>query len=55
MRECIEDTHSMGSEYLILPEYTSEQIYSEVLPKLLAYNQSLHSQISLWREHVCFL
>jgi hypothetical protein len=43
MRECIEDTHSMGSEYLILPEYISEQIYSEVLPKLLCYNQSLHS------------
>ena len=52
MRECIEDNHSMGSEYLILPEYASEQIYSEVLPKLVVYNQSLHGQISLWREHV---
>jgi len=55
MRECVEDTHSMGSDYLILPEYISEQIYTEVMPMLLVYNQSLHSQISLWREHVQFL
>jgi hypothetical protein len=40
MRE-IEDNHSIGSEYLILPEYASEECYSELLHKLLAYNNNL--------------
>jgi len=37
----IEDNHSIGSEYLILPEYASEEVYSELLHKLLAYNNNL--------------
>lgn len=54
MRE-IEDTHSIGSEYLILPEYASEEVYSELLHKLLNYNNNLSSSLDLWREHVVFL
>lgn len=54
-REQYEDNHSMGSEYLILPEYQSEEIYSEVLHTLFNYNESLANVLTLWREHVMFL
>lgn len=50
-----EDNHSIGSEYLILPEYQSEEVYSEVLHKLFSFNESLSSELSLWREHCYFL
>jgi hypothetical protein len=50
-----EDNHSISSEYLILPEYQSEEIYSEVLHKLSGYNEGLSSVLSLWRDHCTFL
>jgi hypothetical protein len=43
------------SKYIILPEYKSEFIYQELLPKLENYNQVISSNLSLWREHAAFL
>jgi hypothetical protein len=54
-REVYEDNHSISSEYLIMPEYQSEEIYSEVLHKLFTFNEGLSGVLSQWREHCDFL
>ena len=43
------------SNYLISPEYKSEIIYQELLPKLLSLDEHIHGQIGLWRSHTEFL
>jgi hypothetical protein len=50
-----QDAVSTGSQYLILPEYKSERIYSELLTKIMTYEESLRSIIGAWREHAGFL
>lgn len=50
-----EEQTSAFSTYLIMPEYATEQLYSELLIKLFCFNQNLHSVIGLWREHALFL
>lgn len=46
---------TFGGQYIILPEYTREQCYSELLPKVLKYDENLNNNIGLWREHGNFL
>jgi len=41
--------------YIILPEYTREQCYSELLNRVLQYDANLKNNIGLWREHAHFL
>ncbi|MFS8159897.1 MAG: hypothetical protein ACMG6E_06750 [Candidatus Roizmanbacteria bacterium] len=38
-----------------LPEYTSEIIYSDLLSKLLLYDQNISNLKGLWREQTLFL
>ena len=45
-----EEGNSAGDpSYIITPEYKSEIVYQELLPKLLAFDEHLHAQIGLWR------
>jgi hypothetical protein len=50
-----EDDDQAQGQYLILPEYQSESVYSRLLGKLIEYKQSLNQKIALWRENVTFL
>jgi hypothetical protein len=45
---------SNSNQYLILPEYNSEIVYQELLPKLQVFSQNIEGNISLWREHMQF-
>lgn len=35
--------------YIISPEFKSEQVYQELLQKLLIYDEHIHGMIGLWR------
>ena len=52
-----EDTASAAANgfYIILPEFTREQCYQELLPRVLKYDENLSRNIGLWREHANFL
>lgn len=41
--------------YLILPEYKSEKLYSELLTKVMTFEANLRMMIGPWREHAGFL
>ena len=49
-----EDMSGAG-DYIIGPEYKSELVYQELLPKLLTLDEHIHNQIGLWRQHAEFL
>ena len=53
-RERDVDRMSNSNQYLILPEYNSEIVYQELLPKLMTFSQNIEGNISLWREHAQF-
>jgi hypothetical protein len=40
---------------ITLPEYSSEVIYSDLLSKLLLYDQNISNLKGLWREQTLFL
>ena len=46
---------SGAGDYIIGPEYKSELVYQELLPKLLSLDEHIHNQIGLWRQHADFL
>jgi hypothetical protein len=46
---------STHSAYLILPEYKSEKLYSELLTKIMTFEANLRLMIGPWREHAGFL
>ena len=41
-----------GAQYVYLPDFTSEHIYSFLLYRLIVFKQSLSKKIALWREYV---
>lgn len=40
---------------IILPEYSKEIIYSELIQKLMFFNYHLQSHTGMWREHTRLL
>lgn len=42
-------------QYLILPDYQTETLYSSLFDRLLAFKQALSDKLALWREHVRFI
>lgn len=53
--EPAQDEMSGGGDYIISPEYKSEIIYQELLPKILILDEHIHNNIGLWRQHADFL
>lgn len=54
MNEQIEENDGPES-YIISAEYKAEQVYQELMPKLLLLDEHIHAQIGLWRQHAIFL
>ena len=42
-------------QYIYLPEYTSEHMYSFLLSRLICFNDRLRQKIAYWRQYVEFL
>lgn len=53
--EPLTENLSSNSNYLFLPEYRSEKIYSELLMKIIGFETNLRHMIGSWREHARFL